>query len=310
MSENRTLYDVVIVGGGPGGLAGALALGRARKRVLLCDAGPRRNAAASHIHNFVTRDGTPPDEFRAIGRDQLGRYPNVTVRDVGVDAIAGSRGAFRVELSGGESVDARRMLLCTGMVDELVAIDGFRELWGHAIFQCPYCHGWEARDQPWGYLVLPATAGHLVPFAIQARSWTREVTVFTNGVVIADDARAPLEAAGIRIAMPAISRLVGQGGRLEAVALGDGTTMACSALFAHPPQHQVEVVRQLGVAVDDDGYVKIDPVTRETSVRGIYAAGDLTSRMQGAIVAAAASVQAAAMINVELSLELAASGAL
>jgi len=310
MSENRTLYDVVIVGGGPGGLAGALALGRARKRVLLCDAGPRRNAAATHLHNFVTRDGTPPDEFRAIGRDQLARYPNVTVRDVGVEAIAGSRGAFRVGLTGGASVDARRVLLCTGMVDELLTIDGFRELWGHAIFQCPYCHGWEARDQPWGYLVLPATAAHLVPFAIQARSWTRDVTVYTNGAAIAHDARAPLEAAGIRIATPPISRLVGQGGRLEAVALGDGTTLACRALFAHPPQRQVEVVRQLGVALDDDGYVKTDPVTRETSVRGIYAAGDLTSRMQGAIIAAATSGQAAAMINVELSLELAASGLL
>ena len=310
MSENRTLYDVVIVGGGPGGLAGALALGRARKRVLLCDAGPRRNAAATHLHNFVTRDGTPPDEFRAIGRDQLARYPNATVRDVGVDAIAGSRGAFRVGLTGGASVDARRVLLCTGMVDELLTIDGFRELWGHAIFQCPYCHGWEARDQPWGYLVVTATAGHLVPFAIQARSWTSEVTVFTNGAAIVDDARAQLEAAGIRIATPPISRLVGEHGRLEAVALGDGTTMACSALFAHPPQHQVALVRQLGVAVDDDGYVKTDPMTRETSVRGIYAAGDLTSRMQGAIMAAAASAQAAAMINLELSLELAASGAL
>ena len=310
MSENRTLYDVVIVGGGPGGLSGALALARARKRVLVCDAGPRRNAAARHLHNFVTRDGTPPDEFRAIGRDQLARYPSATVRDVGVDTIAGSRGAFRVGLSGGESVDARRVLLCTGMVDELLAIDGFRELWGHAIFQCPYCHGWEARDQPWGYLVLPATAGHLVPFAIQARSWTREVTVFTNGMAIADAARESLAEAGIRIATPAISRLVGQGGRLEAVALGDGTTVACSALFAHPPQRQVEIVRQLGVAVDDDGYVKTDPMTRETSVRGIYAAGDLTSRMQGAILAAAASGHAAAMINVELSLELVASGAL
>jgi len=310
MSDNRTLYDVVIVGGGPGGLAGALALGRARKRVLLCDAGPRRNAAATHLHNFVTRDGTPPDEFRAIGRDQLARYPNVTVRDVGVEAIAGSRGAFRVGLTGGASVDARRVLLCTGMVDELLTIDGFRELWGHAIFQCPYCHGWEARDQPWGYLVLPATAAHLVPFAIQARSWTRDVTVYTNGAAIAHEARAPLEAAGIRIATPPIARLIGQGGRLEAVALGDGTTLACRALFAHPPQRQVEVVRQLGVAVDDDGYVRTDPVTRETSVRGIYAAGDLTSRMQGAIIAAATSGQAAAMINVELSLELAASGAL
>src|SRR5262245_6215413 len=113
--ESAMPYDVVIVGGGPAGLSAALALGRARKRVLLCDAGPRRNAAAVHIHNFVTRDGTPPDEFRQAARRQLERYANVEVRDTPVRAISGARGAFRVELEA-QLVDARRILLCAGMV--------------------------------------------------------------------------------------------------------------------------------------------------------------------------------------------------
>jgi thioredoxin reductase len=303
------MIDVLIVGGGPGGLAAALALGRARKRVLLCDSGPRRNATATHIHNFVTRDGTPPNEFREEGRRQLAEYPHVEIRDVRVESISGERGAFRIGLSSG-IVDARRVLLCTGLVDEMLPIEGFRELWGHSIYQCPYCHGWEARDRPWGYLVVPSNASHLVPFALQARGWTRDVTVFTNGIAIADEARSQLEAARIRIETAPIARLVARGDRLEAVALAGGASVPCEALFVHPPQRQVELVRALGVAVDDDGCVKTDPMKRETSVPGIYAAGDLATRMHGAIIAAAAGTQAAAMINAELTAELATSGAL
>jgi thioredoxin reductase len=303
-------YDVVIIGGGPGGLAASLTLGRARKRVLLCDAGPRRNAAAVHIHNFVTRDGTPPDEFRAVGRKQLGAYPDVEVRDVHVESIAGTRGAFTITLSSG-SVEARRILLSTGMIDEMLSIDGFRELWGRAIFQCPYCHGWEVRDRRWGYLVLPTSASHLLPFALQARGWTSEVVVFTNGVVdVPDEAREPLRSAGIRVEAAPIARLVARENVLEAIALADGTTVRCDALFAHPPQRQVDLVRAIGVALDEDGFVKVDPMRRETSIPGIYAAGDLTTRMQGAIVAASLGMQTAAAINLELTMELATSGSL
>lgn len=299
-------YDVVIVGGGPAGLSAALALGRARKRVLLCDSGPRRNAAAEEIHNFVTRDGTPPNEFRRIGREQLGRYPNVEARDAFVASIAGTRGAFRVAL-GSETVEARRVLLCTGMIDEVPPIEGFSRHWGHAVFQCPYCHGWEARDRRWGYLVLPPSASHFLPFALQARGWTRDLVVFTSGAVeVPADARAALDVAGIRLETAPVARLVGQGDRLEAIELADGTAVRCDVLFAHPAQRQVELVRTLGVALDDDGYVKVDPMKRETSVPGVYAAGDLTTRMQGAILAAASATQTAAMINVELSMELAA----
>ena len=304
------LYDVIIVGGGPAGLSAALALGRARKRVLLCDAGPRRNAAAEHVHNFVTRDGTTPDEFRRIGRQQLAAYPNVEVRDAQVDGVEGSSGAFRVAV-GADTVEARRVLLCTGMIDELPPIEGFRDLWGHAVFQCPYCHGWEAQDRPWGYLARAADSAHLVPFALLLRGWTRDLVVFTGGAFeLPDEAALRLRSAGVRLETAAVARLVAEGQRLEAVELADGARVRCEALFAHPPQRQVGLVGALGLALEGDGSVRVDPMTRQTSVAGVYASGDLTTRMQGAILAAAAGTHAAAAINAELTMELATSGAL
>lgn len=301
-------YDVVIVGGGPGGLAAALALGRARRRVLVCDSGPRRNAAAKNVHNFVTRDGTPPDDFRRIGREQLAPYATVDVRDVRVVAVGGARGAFVVSLSDATVVEARRVLLCTGMVDEPPPIDGMRELWGRSIFQCPYCHGYEVRDRAWAYLVLPASAPHAVMAAVHYLPWTSDVTVLANGLELGEEAHATLQRAGIRVVKPGVARLAARDGRLEKVELADGTSVACEALFVHPPQKQVELVRALGLALDDAGFVKTDPMKRETSIPGIYASGDLTTQMQAAIAAAAASMQAAAMINLDLALERAAGG--
>lgn len=296
------LYDVVIIGGGPSGLSAALALGRARKRVLVADFGPRRNAAAEQIHNFVTRDGTPPNEFRRIGREQLGHYPSVEVRDARVESVSGARAAFRVALTSG-TVEARRLLLCTGMVDQMLPIDGFSELWGHSIFQCPYCHGWEVRDRRFGYLALPAQASHFLPFALKLRGWTRDVVVFTGGAFeVPDDARRRLESAEIQLETAPVKRLVSRENRLEAVELADGRRVPCEVLFAQPPQRQVDLVRALGVELDDDGYVRVDPMTRETSVPGVYASGDLTTRMQGAMFAAASGTQSGAVVNLDLSL--------
>jgi thioredoxin reductase len=303
-------YDVVIVGGGPGGLAAALALGRGRKRVLLLDSGPRRNAAAREIHNFVTRDGTPPEEFRAIGREQLAPYPNVVIAGERAVAITGARGSFQIALEGGgQSVTARRVLLCTGMVDELPAIEGFQELWGHAVFQCPYCHGWEVKDQRWGYFVRALDPRHFKLFSLLLRGWTKDVVVFTHGVEdLPAEARESLRSAGVRHETQPVLRLVRSGERLESVQLADGRSVPCDALFMHPEQRQVELVRELGVALDEDGFVRADPMTRETSVPGVYAAGDLSTRMQGAVLAAAAGTQAATMINVELTVELVTGG--
>jgi thioredoxin reductase len=302
------LYDVLIVGGGPAGLAAALALGRARKRVLLCDSGPRRNAAAVHLHNFVTRDGTPPDEFRRIGREQLATYPNVEVQDVRVESVSGARGAFDVQLGSGQ-VQARRVLLCTGMIDEALPIDGFRELWGHAIFQCPYCHGWEVQDRRWGVLLNAANAEMVLPFALMLRGWTRDLVVFkAEAFDVSADVSAKLQQAGVRVETAPARRLIARGRELEAVELDTGSRVPCDVLFAHPPQRQVDLVRSLGVVLDEHGYVQTEAPKGETSIPGVYAAGDLTTRGQSAIFGASASVFAATTINFELNSELAFSG--
>jgi thioredoxin reductase len=303
MTNDGRRYDVLIVGAGPAGLSAALALGRARKRVLLCDSGPRRNAAAEHIHNFVTRDGTPPDELRRIGREQLRTYPHVEVRDARVEGVSGSKGAFRVDV-GGETTDARRILLCTGMIDEMLPIEGFRELWGRAVVQCPYCHGWERRDRSWAYLARAEHTSHAVPFALQLRGWTRDVTLLTNGELeISDDAQRQLRGAGVRIETAPVVRLVARDQQLEAIELDGGVRVPCEILFAHPPQRQVDLVRTLDLALDDDGLARVDPMRRETSVPGVFAAGDLTTRMQAAIAAAASGTHAAGAINLELTME-------
>jgi thioredoxin reductase len=257
-----------------------------------------------HIQNFVTRDGTPPDEFRQVARQQLAAYPNVEVRETRVESISNERGGFRVALTG-ETIATRRVLLCTGMVDEMLPVDGFRELWGRSIFQCPYCHGWEIQDRRWGYLARQAEAGHLLPFSLMLRGWTRDVVVFTGGAVdVPAEARDRLQAAGVRLETAPVTRLIAGDGGLESIELADGNAVPCDALFVHPPQRQVDLVRALGVALDDHGYVRVDPVTRETSIPGVYAAGDLTVRMQSAILAAASAMQAAAMINAGLAMEL------
>ena len=297
------LFDVLIAGGGPAGLQAALTLGRARKRVLVADGGPRRNARAEHMNNFVSRDGIVPADFRREARAQLAKYPNVSFRDEQVEALTGSRGDF-----GAGAIRARRVLLATGLIDQPPELEGIAPLWGHSVFQCPYCHGWEALQRRWGYYAPDATAPHVGMFVMQLRGWSPNVTLFTQK--LGDDVRRNLVAAKVEIESAEVKRLVGTGGQLETVELADGRRLACDALLMHPPQRQVGLVRALGVALDDEGFVKTDPMTRETSVPGIYAAGDLTTRAQAAVLAAAAGMQAAAAMNAELTADLVVQGAL
>lgn len=299
-------YDVVIAGAGPAGLSAALNLGRARKRVLLCDAAPsaRRNAAAEHIQGFVTRDGTPPSEFRRIAREQLAPYKSVEIRDEPITAIRGERGNFELTLAAG-TVAARRVMLCTGMIDELPDIEGFRPLWGHSIVQCPYCHGWEAQDRRFGYL---ADNPDMLAFGLLLRGWTNDVVVFTGGRFEVPTG-ANFGDAGVRIEQRRIARLIGEGQRLLAVEFEDGEAIERDVLFAHLPQRQVELVGSLGLTLDAFGHVVVD-AHGETSHPGIYAAGDLTTRGQSAVLAASAGAFAGGMLNHGLTIELATSGSL
>jgi thioredoxin reductase len=299
-------YDVMIVGGGPAGLAAALTFGRARKHVLLCDAPPARNAAAVQVHNFVTRDGVAPAEFRRIAREQLTAYPRVEVRDERVEEVRGQAGAFDVRLAM-DRIQARRVLLCTGMIDEMPDVAGFGALWGKSIFICPYCHAWEVQDRRFAYL---ATSVEALEFAVFLRGWSGDVIALTDGrFAVPDEIRARLASGGVGLEERRITRLVPAGGSLATCEFDEGSALPRDVLFVHPRQRQVDLVRSLSLALDAKGYVQLNDA-RETSLPGIYAAGDLVTPVQAAILAAAAGTQAAAMVNHALTVELALGGAL
>lgn len=296
-------FDVAIVGGGPAGLSAALTLGRACKRAVLFDAGPPRNAAAHEIHNFVTRDGTPPAEFRRIARAQLAPYEGVEVRDARVEAIEPAGALFRVRTTAGateSTIEARRVLLCTGMIDELPAIPGYRELWGRSIFQCPYCHGWEVRGRAFGYIAPAAEWLAWAPFLL---GWSDDLVVFTSGqFAVPAQVAGDLARAGIRIEERPVLGLRAQDDQLAAVELAGGAEIAREVLFVRPPQRQTMLVASLGLALDAHGFVQIDEQL-QTSVPGIHAAGDLTTMFQGALIAAAAGTRAAGVLNHALTME-------
>ncbi|MEZ4314471.1 MAG: NAD(P)/FAD-dependent oxidoreductase [Polyangiaceae bacterium] len=304
-------YDAVVIGGGPAGLSAALILGRARKKVLLCEAGVPRNAAAGHVYGFVTRDGTPPAEMRRIAREQLGAYPSVEVRDERALSVSGERGLFEVTLASG-GVQARRVVLCAGLVDELPESPGVRAIWGTAIFQCPYCHGWEVQDRAWGAVIASV---EMLEFASFVRGWTKDVVAFTDGrFEVPGEARERLLAAGVRLEERRIRRLVHKAGppgeaALSGIEVEGGDVVPRDVMFMRPAQRQTEMVAGMGLELDPMGFVKVDEMMR-TSRAGVYAAGDLTTMFQGALLAAGAGARAAYALNHELTMDLVMSGKL
>lgn len=296
MNEAAVDYDVVVAGRGPAGLQANLTLARARKRVLSCDAGPRRNARAEGVHNFLTRDGIAPDDLRALAREETRAYGLVDYRESRVTGVVREGSRFRVTLGDGTNVSARRVLLATGVVDELPELPGIDEVWGHQVFQCPYCHGWEARDRAWGVLVEKP---ELLPWARLLSGWTAQLVVFTNGAELAKEELEALEHQGIRVRSERIERLVvtSREGRpkLEALALVGETSEPCDALYVRPRQRPAPLVEALGLALDEQGFVRLDE-QRQSSMPGVYVAGDATTPMQAAIFAAQTGMATAAFV--------------
>jgi thioredoxin reductase len=284
-------YDVVIVGGGPAGLSAALTLGRARRRALLVDGGTPRNARAHEVRTFVTRDGTPPKEFRRIAREQLAPYDTVAVRDAFVDGAVADDTSFVVTI-GKEQLRARKLLLAVGVVDEPPAIEGMDRHWGHSAFACPYCHGFEVRERPWGVL---ASNDAIAEWAFMLLGWTKNLTAFTNGAEISAEIQARLVKAGVVVETENIASLEG-GEHLETVLLRSGKRVPCGALYVRPAQRAVALVDALELERDEQGYVRVDP-KKESSTKGVFVAGDATTMMQSALAAAAEGMVAAAMIN-------------
>ena len=302
------MYDVVIVGAGVAGLSAALMLGRSRRRVLVLHGGEPRNAPSSGVHYFFTRDGVPPAELLRIGREQLGPYLGVEVRETKATGAAGSDGAFEVALEDGTTAVTRKVLLATGVRDELPERPGFRELWGRGVYHCPYCHGWEVRDRP---LAVLASGEELLMRATLIRNWSRDLVALTDGATgPVGDARDRLAALGVPVKEGRISRLEGDGvtGGLRRIVFEDGSAIAREGLFYGPPQRQrSDLAEALGCEIVAMGpvpaVVKGDPMTKETTVPGVYVAGDAGTMLQGAIMAAASGAAAASFANHALAKE-------
>lgn len=294
--------DALIIGGGPAGLAAALCLGRARRTVVVVDADAPRHAVAEGVHNFLTREGLPPAELRAVAWEQMREFPTVRRHAGSVQALDAREGRWIATGDDGSAWSARAVLLATGVVDRHPAVRGYDALWGRSIFLCPYCHGWEVRDRP--LAVLGAGEG-LAHFAPLLRSWSDDVVACTDGAPLDDATRATLAAHGIAVHTALVAELEARGGVLDAIRFDDGTRLARHAIFAMATPRLPALVAALGVALDDDGWVRVDG-DGATSLPGLWAAGDLTSRRHQVIEAAAQGLRACTAINRALVLASAA----
>ncbi|MEV4052338.1 NAD(P)/FAD-dependent oxidoreductase [Amycolatopsis sp. NPDC049688] len=289
MTDNNS-FDVLVVGGGAAGLSAALMLGRARRRVAVVDARAPRNAPAAHMHGFLSRDGLPPSELLEIGREELRGYGVELLEDRVTRLVPG----FTAELAGGRVLTARRVLVATGVHDDLPDLPGLRESWGTDAVTCPYCHGYEVRDQPLGVL---GTNADSVEHALLVRQWSPDVVYFAHTTEVSEEDRERLDARGIRVVDGVVTALRREGGRLTGVELG-GRFVPRTALFlrTRTVPHD-ELLRDLGYVEGE-----VDP-SGKTSVPGVWAAGNVADARATVIIAAAQGAAAAGALNHDLVAE-------
>jgi thioredoxin reductase/SAM-dependent methyltransferase len=299
-------YDVLVVGGGAAGLSGALALSRARRSVLVVDAGEPRNAPAGHVHNYLAREGTPPAELVAAGRDEVASYGGQFVAGRVQAAAKHGDDGFLVTLEDGRTVQARRLLVTTGLTDELPDVSGLAGRWGRDVLHCPYCHGWEVRDKRIGVL---ATGPSGIEQANMWRQWSPHVMLLLHGAPEPDAEQAErLAARGVAVVDGPVAKLEVTDDTLTGVRMADGEIVELDAVVVAPRfTARAQVLESLGikpVEVERGGQlvgsqIPADP-TGATAVPGVWVAGNVADIMATVIASAAAGLAAAAAINMDL----------
>ncbi len=294
-------YDVIIIGGSYSGLAAGMALGRSLRKVLIIDSGKPCNRFTPHSHNFVTQDGKVPGEISALARQQVEAYK--TVEFLGGLAVAAEKkdDRFYVTTEANATVVARKLIFATGIRDLLPEVPGVEECWGKSVIHCPYCHGYEVRNERTGIL---GNGEYAFEFSALISNWTKDLSVYANGPsTLTKDQKEKLDRHNIPVIEDEIERLQHRGGYLEKIIFKNGKSAPVNALYTRPQlvQH-CDIPAALGCEMTDDGYIKIDPMQR-TTVEGVYACGDNTTRMRTVANAVAMGTAAGAMLNKEMVME-------
>jgi len=298
------MLDCAIIGGGPAGLNAALVLGRARRNIVLFDNGKPRNAVTQKSHGFITRDGISPVEFRKLAHEDLNKYPSITVQNTEVMEIKKiSESAFQLITQAGDTYTAKKVILATGLKENLPDVPDIHNYYGKSLFSCPYCDGWELRDKPLIVISENKHVDHMVKILSQ---WSKDLIVCTNSHSIIPEAEAQLlKKHGIRIIEEKINQLHGQDGQLEKVSFADGTEIERSGGIVTTELAQSHsFMTSLGFEMKQSGGIQVDDFGR-TSVEGVYAAGDASiigpSQL---IIAAAHGTRAAVGVNSALTMEV------
>ncbi|NRS17984.1 NAD(P)/FAD-dependent oxidoreductase [Brevibacillus sp. HB1.4B] len=295
------LIDVGIIGGGPAGMSAALVLGRARKSVVVIDEGRPRNRVTRESHGFLTRDGITPSDFRHIAREQISAYPSVHfVEDTAV-TITGHDGSFLLTTAQGTTYQSKKLLFAVGMKDLPLPVNGLAEVYGRSAFVCPYCDGWELRDQP---LVLIANGEKAFHLAKMLSGWTNQYTICTNGPdEFTEEQRLELLQHRVPVFDSPIECIDSVDGMVQRVELTDGNSIACTGIFFAPKLVAgSDLPKAFGCQVTEAGTVIVDSFGK-TSVPGVYSAGDAATTQYQVITAAALGSAAGMSINNELLLE-------
>lgn len=288
------VFDAIVVGGGVAGLSAALLLGRACKRVLVCDTGKPRNRVAQASHSFFSRDGIAPAELLQIGREQLQPY-DVKIREGEVVDAENLGDCFQVTLSNGDQFIGRKLLLATGMKDVLPSIEGFAELWGNSVFHCPYCHGWEVRDQP---LAIYGKGEAGFEMSLLLTGWSRDLVLCSDGdAELSDEQRQQLLNQGIQIREEKIARLDHKDGELTGIVFANNEVLSRCGILLRPQSYQhSHLATKLGCKLGSNDIIEVNDF-KQTSVAGVYAIGDASSPFSQIAWAVASGVVAASFIN-------------
>lgn len=299
--KEKQHFDVIVVGGSYSGLAAGMALGRALRRVLIVDSGLPCNRQTPYSHNFITQDGVPPQEIAARARAQVARYATVELMNALVTDVVPNDHGFDVLVDNSKAFSATKVVFATGVRDVMPDIPGFAGCWGISVLHCPYCHGYEVRDEVTGVLGN-GDAGFELARLIS--NWTGDLTLFTNGPsTLTSDQADSLRSHHIPIVEAGIAGLEHAQGHLERIRSTDGTSAAIKALYSPIAFEQhCSIPKCLGCELTQEGYIKVDPQQR-TNIHGIYACGDNTTRIRTVANAVAMGTTCGMMVNKDLIAE-------